>query len=249
MRAVGAARWFLFSTSIVALAAIFGPERALAGPCTYPTDTNTFTNVFALTNTAVCTVVTGTYNPLTTPPSGVTLPSGVTYTGFGFFAYGGGVINSPNVGINTPALGDAYGAWSNGTNSSINFLGAVTDVSTIGDSAHDLYASNGGAIALGGAKIKSTGIGAFGLYASGGESTITVNGSPTIQTFGAGADGAVADLGGAVSLMNGGQITTNAGGSIGLVVRGSSSTIIGSGVVRGVQWRLRISSGHSRRAQ
>ena len=120
-----------------------------------------------------------------------------------------------------------------GSSSAINFLGAVTDVQTSGASAHALYASNGGAISLGGGKIESTGDGAFGLYTSGVESTITVNGAPTIQTYGVGAQAARRRRrrqGGAVGLMNGGNITTNAGGSIGLVVQGSSSTIAGSGL-------------------
>ena len=246
MRALGAARRILSSTSIVALAAIFAPERPYSEACTYQTETNTFTDVFAFAGITNCTPATGTYTASTTPPSGVTMPPGVTYTGFSFFAYGGGVINSPGVLINTTGPSNAYGAWSDG--STINFLGTATDVSTTGSSAYDFYASNGGTIALVGGKVESSGNGGFGLYASGA-STITVTGTLTIHTSGAGAfgfsgtpsiqtgvlgtaaaDSVVADTGGTVSLMSGGKVTTSAGGSIGLVVQGSSSTISGSGL-------------------
>ena len=98
-------------------------------------------------------------------------------------------------------------------------------------------------------KIKTTGDGAFGLYASGESSTITVTGAPTILTFGAGADGVVADSDGAVSLMNGGTIRASGDGSVGLFVQGGASTITGSGLLVDSPWDLRISSGHRRRLQ
>jgi fibronectin-binding autotransporter adhesin len=211
MRAVGAARWFLSSTSIIALAAIFAPERAYAA-CTYDVPGSGI-----IANSGDSCLAAGVYSGV--PPGGVA-----------FSASGGGLITSTTgVSITTPPLANAFGVHADG-GGQINLTAGLADVQTSGAGAYDFFASNGGAITFAAAKIKSTGAGAFALYASGGESTITVNGSPTIQTFGAGADGAVADLGGAVSLMNGGQITTNAGGSIGLVVRGSSSTIIGSGL-------------------
>ena len=53
--------------------------------------------------------------------------------------------------------------------------------------------------------------------------------SPTIETFGAGADGAVADTGGAVSLMNGGQIVTSGTGASGVYTASGGSAVL-SGV-------------------
>ena len=238
MRALGAARWFLSSTSIVALAAIFAPAQAT---CYY----NAVNNVFALSGD-VCAATGPSYNPpptlsppLPTPPP--TFP--VSYTGFAFFAYNGGVITSTggvtiiannNPAPTPPALpeSNAYGVWSDG--GQINLTAGLADVQTSGATAYDLYASNGGAITLGDGKIQSSGAGAFGLYASGAGSTITATGTAlTVQTGVGGtaaADGVVADTGGTVDLMTGGVIKTNVGGSIGLVVEGSSSTITGSGL-------------------
>ena len=68
MRALGAARWVLASTSIMALAAIFAPAQA---SCYYNVPGH---NVFALTGD-VCSAAGGTYNspvtlspPLPSPP-------------------------------------------------------------------------------------------------------------------------------------------------------------------------------------
>ena len=124
------------------------------------------------------------------------------------------------------------GAWSDGTDAEIvSGQFPHTNVQTIrrGNSAHDIYASNGGAITLIGGKIRSNGDGAFGPYASGEGSTITVTGAPFIETFGAGADGAVADTGGAVSLMNGGQIVTSGTGASGVYTASGGSAVL-SGV-------------------
>ena len=202
-------------------------------------------NVFALSGD-VCAATGRSYNPpptlsppLPTPPP--TFP--VSYTGFAFFAYNGGVITSTggvtiiannNPAPTPPALPEssAYGVWSDG--GQINLTAGLADVQTSGATAYDLYASNGGAITLGDGKIQSSGAGAFGLYASGAGSTITATGTAlTVQTGVGGtaaADGVVADTGGTVNLMTGGVIKTNVGGSIGLVVEGSSSTITGSGL-------------------
>jgi Autochaperone Domain Type 1 len=214
MRAVGAARWFLSSTSIMALAAIFAPERAYA-TCTYDVPG---TGIIALSGD-MCSAA-GPYSGA--PPGYVA-----------FSASGGGVITSTG-GVtinNTPTpVANAFGVYANG--GQINLTAGIADVQTSGATAYDFYARDGGAITFADGKIESTGAGASGLYASGAGSTITVTGAPTIETglLGAAADGVVADMGGAVSLMNGGHITTYAGGSVGLFVDGSSSTITGAGL-------------------
>ena len=120
--------------------------------CTY-NSVATPSGVFALSGD-VCTAAAGTYCPTMQPD--VSLP--VRYTGFGFFATNelspmapdtgvGGVINSPGaVTINTyDPNNSAYGAWSQGTGSQINFSGGTT-ITTTGSGSFGLYASRGGAI-------------------------------------------------------------------------------------------------------
>jgi hypothetical protein len=71
MRALGAARWVLASTSIMALAAIFAPAQASCYYNVPPLTVFPFTpghNVFALTGD-VCSAAGGTYNsPVTLSP-------------------------------------------------------------------------------------------------------------------------------------------------------------------------------------
>ena len=179
MRAVAAARWFLSSASIIALAAMFAPERVYA-TCFYDVSGSGI-----IAHSGDNCSAAGFYSGV--PPGYVA-----------FSASSGGVITSTPAGvtIDTPTLANAYGVYANG--GQINLTAGIADVQTSGATAYDFFASNGGAITFASGKIKSTGAGAFGLFASGAGSTITANGAPTIQTFGAGADGAVADLGGAV---------------------------------------------------
>ena len=94
MRALGAARWVLASTSIMALAAIFAPDRAYA-TCTF---NMLGEGVIALSGDS-CSAA-----------------GGLTYTGVppgdvAFSASSGGVITSTAVGviIATPVVANAYG--------------------------------------------------------------------------------------------------------------------------------------------
>ena len=190
------ARWSCALAGLAALVSL-GPSRAIAS-CTY-NSIPTPSGVFALTGD-VCAAAPGTYNPTVQPPD---VPLKVPDTGFGFFAYFGGVINSPGaVTINTTRAIDAYGAWSDGTGAQINFSGATT-VSTAGVNSFGLYAYLGGAISA----------------------TAPV----TITTTGANSAGALVNTGGVVSL-SGGAVTTSGAGAAGLFAAYSGSTITASGV-------------------
>ena len=189
------ARWSCALAGLAALVSL-GPSRAIAS-CTY-NSIPTPSGVFALTGD-VCAAAPGTYSPTVQPPD---VPLKVPYTGFGFFAYFGGVINSPGaVTINTTRAIDAYGAWSDGTGAQINFSGATT-VSTAGVNSFGLYAYLGGA-------ISAT--------------------APTITTTGANSAGALANTSGVVSL-SGGAVTTSGAGAPGLFAAGPGSTMTASGV-------------------
>ena len=160
MRAVGAARWFLSSTSIMALAAIFAPVQAAT--CTFNVLGE---GIIALSGDS-CTATPGPYSGA--PPGYVA-----------FSASGGGVITSTG-GVtinNTPTpIANAYGVYADG--GQIDLTAGLADVQTSGASAHDLYASNGGAITFADAKIESTGAGAFGIYASGPNRRLRPPGPP-----------------------------------------------------------------------
>src|SRR5208282_112865 len=189
------ARWSCALAGLAALVSL-GPSRAIAS-CTY-NSIPTPSGVFALTGD-VCAAAPGTYSPTVQPPD---VPLKVPYTGFGFFAYFGGVINSPGaVTINTTRAIDAYGAWSDGTGAQINFSGATT-VSTAGVNSFGLYAYLGGA-------ISAT--------------------APTITTTGANSAGALANTSGVVSLSRG-AVTPSGAGARGLVGAGPGSTVTASGV-------------------
>ena len=178
----------------------------------------------------------------------------------GLYAASGGVINVN--GVTTISTGmvsesgttgaNAYGAQSDGVGSQVNLNGATT-ITTLGTSAHGLYATNGGAI---GAttdtpppvKVTTNGDGAIGVYASGLDSetstpsTITIGGVATITTNGGVATidnddttvtvpaaGVQADGGGQVTLSGGGTVTTNGAEAPGVVASGVGSTVNVSG--------------------
>jgi autotransporter family porin len=186
----GLAARLLSSMSLVALAATSAPDRAFAF-CYVSVPTPS--GVFAL-NDETCTAAAGTYNPTVQPD--VSLP--VLYTGFGFFASAGSVINSPNaVTINTTGASNAYGVWSDGAGATINLNGGTT-VSTTGANSYSLYASQGGAI--------------------------SATAATTIATGGSFAHGVQADTGGAV-ILNGGSVAVTGTGSVGLFATGTGSTI------------------------
>jgi hypothetical protein len=200
------------STGVLALT-LLAPERASAF-CTYPNQLShpPITNVFALAANN-CTVPAGaSYVPTSHLPPGIVLP--VPYTGFGFFADQGGVINSAGdgVSINTTQTGfaNAYGVWSDGlsfgpspTASQINLTGEIT-VTTSGESA-------------------------YGLYATGGGVVTSSSASSSISTSGANASGVVAASGGQATV-TGGTVTTSGANANGLFVTGGQSSIAASGV-------------------
>ena len=235
MRAVGAARWFLSSASIVALA-VFAPERALAA-CTF---NGPGQGIVALGGSPPdsCSAAAGAYNglPAAHPPQGV-----------GFYAAANGSITATAglITITTPNSG----VEANGGLISLNNI--ETSVSTTGVSAYGIFADSGGQITLGAppppppapppppslVRVQTGGSGAFGLYATGAGSTITAYATVIVQTSGASADGVVAEADGRVDLTNGVQVTTsgssaygawaNTGGQV--TLNGGSVTTSGAG--------------------
>ena len=211
MRAVGAARWFLASASIVALAAAFAPERVLA--CTYNVLGN---GIISLGDDGGCTAATGSYAGLPVAPVGV-----------GFFAGAGGAISATgftSILISTPNSGVEA------NDGVISLTNNFTRVITANASAYGFYAQNGGQITLGAippnlANAVTSGSGAFGLYATGAGSTITADATAIIQTSGASADGVVAEADGRVNLTNGVQVTTSGSSAFGLYATGAGSAI------------------------
>ena len=184
----------LASTAFLAAAASVGQANA---SCTY-NSVATPSGVFALSGD-VCTAAAGAYAPTVQPD--VSLP--VTYTGFGFFAYSGGIINSANaVTINTTGANNAYGAWSDGTGARINLDG--------------------------GTAVSTTGAASFGLYASQG-GVISVTTPVTITTTGSRSNAVDAETGGGVTL-NGGSVNVSGFQSFDLIANGSSSQIQATGV-------------------
>ena len=244
----------LGSTGLLALGAALSPAQAEG--CYYNVSGK---NIFAVTGD-VCTATSAAYYPppITLWPAPPPPPPGFpAYTGFGFLAFNGGIINAPDtVAITTKGLSDAYGAWSDGAGSQINLNGLGATARTSGDFSYGFYASNGGAISstafttvvtsgassaaieavsggqisVGGAKITTFGDNSPGAFASGANSTITATGFFGVLTNGAGSDAAVAEAGGTVVLSGGGFIITTQDGSSGLVVHGTGSTLTADGV-------------------
>ena len=235
MRALRAARRFLSPTTIVALAAILTPEGALA-TCYYNVPGN---NVFALTGDSCSALPFGAYNPPPTtlspplPPSPPAPAFPVSYTGFGFFADNGGVINADGVTINTDLTATAgYGAWSDGTGAQINLTSSTGSptINTYGSGAYGLYATNGGAISADLPFITTNNDGASGVYASGVGSQINLTSSPTVQTFGVNAYGLYTSGGAVISAAAGPIIYTASDGAFGLFATGAGSQITTTGV-------------------
>ena len=235
MRAVGAARWFLSSAGIVALAALLAPERASA-TCTFNGPDQ---GIVALGGPPpdACSAAAGAYNglPAAHPPQGVgfyaadngsiTATTGVitiTTPNFGVQANGGQIgLNNGFTTVVTSGV-SASGFYSeNGGLISLNNI--TTSVETTGVSAYGFFAQSGGQIILGEGlpglvRVRTHGSGAFGLYASGTGSSgtgsnITIDTFAGIQTAGTGADGVVADADGVVNLASGGAVTTGVGTS------------------------------------
>jgi hypothetical protein len=226
MWAVGAARWFLSSASIMALTVAFAPERAYAA-CPGELSNEGIIQI----NGASCTLTTGvvySYSGLTVAPVGV-----------GFFAATGGMISATlftSITINTANSGvEANGGV-------ISLTNDFTRVITANDSAYGVYAQNGGQITLGAvppnlANVVTSGSDAFGLYATGPGSTITAYATAILETSGTGADGVVANADGVVNLAGGVQVTTsgssaygawaNTGGQV--TLNGGSVTTSGAG--------------------
>ena len=92
MRAIGAARWFLASASIVALAALLAPERASA-TCTF---NGPGQGIVALSG--------DTCPAAASPPTYIGLPAAHPPKGVGFYATGTGSITGATgtISITTP---------------------------------------------------------------------------------------------------------------------------------------------------
>ena len=190
--------------AVLACAAALAAPCASASPtgCNYPsssTDTSP-SNVFAyqghLCSVNVLSVTATSSLPKPDDVTSISLPPGVSYTGFALFAYhspsaagsGGSVTAQNAVSITSaPNLTNAFGVYSLGATANVTFSST--------------------------ASVMTTGPQAFGLYASGG--TISTSGWTTITTSGAGAGGVVADNRGIVTLSGGASITTGASGSAG----------------------------------
>ena len=107
-----------------------------------------------------------------------------------------------------------------------------TSVSTQGVQMDGVLTSTGGATTIFGGSISTAGTQAFGVVAVNGGTTTIANGPvgpTTITTTGASANAIDAAQGGSVQV-SGAQITTSLDGSMGLVVTGSSSTLMALGV-------------------
>ena len=161
-------------TRFLVLGALFWPHSAGAN-CLW----NSPTNVFALTG-GVCQVSASDASftaGSTSPIIGST--DLLAYTGFAFFAYGGGLISvtGSNVSITSAAgLTGAYGVYSLGTSSLVTFSNPTSAIAAID-------------------RVTTTGQSAFGLYAAGG-GTIVSTAPMAVTTSGNGASGVVADVAG-----------------------------------------------------
>jgi hypothetical protein len=219
MRAVGAARWFLSSASLVALAAVFAPQRAYAA-CPGENSNKGIIQI----NGASCTLTPGVYGY-----SGLT----VAPVGVGFFAATGGMISATgftSITINTPNSGVEA------NDGVISLTNDFTRVITANASAYGFYAQNGGQITLGAvppnlANVVTSGSSAFGLYATGGGSAITAYATAIIQTSGASADGVVAEADGRVNLTNGVQVTTSGSSAYGAWANTGGQVTLNGGAV------------------
>ncbi len=205
-------------TRFLVLGALFWPHSAGAN-CLW----NSPTNVFALTG-GVCQVSASDASftaGSTSPIIGST--DLLAYTGFAFFAYGGGLISvtGSNVSITSAAgLTGAYGVYSLGTSSLVTFSNPTSAIAAID-------------------RVTTTGQSAFGLYAAGG-GTIVSTAPMAVTTSGNGASGVVADVAGygapgvplyvppnpgSVTLSGGGSVATSGASAFGLYAAGAGSTI------------------------
>ena len=205
-------------TRFLVLGALFWPHSAGAN-CLW----NSPTNVFALTG-GVCQVSASDASftaGSTSPIIGST--DLLAYTGFAFFAYGGGLISvtGSNVSITSAAgLTGAYGVYSLGTSSLVTFSNPTSGVAAID-------------------RVTTTGQSAFGLYAAGG-GTIVSTAPMAVTTSGNGASGVVADVAGygapgvplyvppnpgSVTLSGGGSVATSGASAFGTLAAGAGSAI------------------------
>ncbi len=180
---------------------------------------------------------------------GVTLngASSLTTAGngsIGLYALGGGVINAlgqttiATSGTTLASTGlNAYGVNADGVGSQINL--AATTITTTGEGAAGLYASDatgmghGGAIAVSGPLgVVTAGASAYGAWAQGAGSTIALNG-PSAFTINGAAFALFAGQGGAISTANTLGLVINGGAAGGVEANGSgsSATLRGSTTV------------------
>jgi len=162
----------------------------------------------------------------------------------GLYALGGGVINAlgqttiATSGTTSASTGlNAYGVNADGVGSQINL--AATTITTTGEGAAGLYASDamgaghGGAIAVSGPLgVVTGGSSAYGAWAQGAGSTIALNG-PSGFTINGAAFALFADQGGAISTANTLGLVINGGAAGGVEANGSgsSATLKGSTTV------------------
>ena len=138
----------------------------------------------------------------------------------------GGVIASPGaVTINTTGPNNAYGAWSDGRGSRINFSG-LTAISTIGANAFGLFASNGGGDFDDRASDHcNQRRGANGVVANADATIVLSSGSTQttgLEAFAIGAEG-----GGNVTI-SGVSVSTSGNASKGLAIVGTGSSLSAS---------------------
>ena len=162
----------------------------------------------------------------------------------GLYALGGGVINAlgqttiATSGTTSASTGlNAYGVNADGVGSQINL--AATTITTTGEGAAGLYASDamgaghGGAIAVSGPLgVVTAGASAYGAWAQGAGSTIALNG-PSAFTINGAAFALFAGQGGAISTANTLGLVINGGAAGGVEANGSgsSATLKGSTTV------------------
>ena len=133
---------------------------------------------------------------------------------------------------------NSIGLYATGTGSSITTInptatGPVT-ITTTGSDSNGVQADNGGAVTLNGGSVTTSGVGSFGLWASGAGSTIAASNVAVATQGGVDTDtgnypiGVFAGGGGLVTF-SGGSITTSGASADAVVSQGSGSSVTLSG--------------------
>lgn len=159
----------------------------------------------------------------------IDLGGAVSTTGDGSYGalVGGGTINLNGVAITTQGDNSAGLVSIPRTIPSVvpsHLTGAGT-IETYGTSSYGAWSTSGGVMNLTGGTVTTTGAAAFGLYATGANSTIAS--AAAVSTSGQASYGALVDTGGAINL-TGGSIATSGQSAVGLFAYGAGSTISGA---------------------